>query len=221
MPRGRLIVVEGPDGAGKTTLALLLASHLGAEYIKLPDRSTPTGKLIDSFLKKELEFSKDAYENERIAQLVFAANNAEKRSFIVDLLNRGRDVVLDRYLDSACVYFSQATRTLGHDLILSFSDGMPAPDLVCVLELPWDIAETRRAHRGDAKRERNDFKEVHEAVAHGFRDMWRHVSWPRVFMDAQKPVDDILKEALGHVHVVPSGRGLMVSSNVNVRLLDF
>ena len=70
--RGLLIALEGVDRAGKSTQTELLLkwilenrivssegnsdSQAGpyAELIKFPERSTPVGKIIDSYLKKDV-----------------------------------------------------------------------------------------------------------------------------------------------------------------------
>ncbi|KAL0252002.1 hypothetical protein GEMRC1_001214 [Eukaryota sp. GEM-RC1] len=81
-----LVAFCGLDSTGKSTVV----SHLNGHKIKLPDRSTDTGKIIDQFLKKEIQMS------ERDAQTLFAKNRKEKNDEImVELLER-EIVLMDR-----------------------------------------------------------------------------------------------------------------------------
>lgn len=77
--RGRFIVVEGLDRAGKTTQVERLRSRLSSspklsqavKVAKFPDRTTPTGKVLDAYLKSSAEL------DDRAAHLLFSANRWE------------------------------------------------------------------------------------------------------------------------------------------------
>jgi len=192
--RGRLVVVEGPDRAGKTTLARALAADHGYVYVKLPDRSTATGQVLHRFIAEGHAFSADHEANETAAQLVFAANNHEKRAHLLGLLESGRDVVLDRFLDSAVVYHSAAVGEDRAAWILALNQGMPLPDLVLVLELPFEAA----AKRADMGKERNDSEKIQTAVARGYRARLDRADapWPAAFLDATASAGEVLAEAV-------------------------
>lgn len=201
-PRGFVIVIEGPDCAGKTTLCKALVQVLGtehAEYIKLPDRSTATGKLIDAFIKKEIEFSPDHESNERAAQMVFAANNMEKRASLLEKLEAGVTLVFDRYVPSGIVYHSCALDRDESAFILSLNRGMPKPDIVFVLELPFEIASQRRQDYG---KERNDNKSMHDAVSACFRAVCPEAH----FVDATETPEMILRYVRETIGAGPGDR---------------
>lgn len=75
--RGYLIAVEGGDRCGKSTQCFLAKEWLEAqtgrpvEYWKFPERTWPTGKLINSYLTGELEMPSEAIH------LLFSANRWE------------------------------------------------------------------------------------------------------------------------------------------------
>lgn len=196
MQRGSVIVIEGPDCAGKTTLCKQLVQTLkNAEYIKLPDRGTPTGKLIDGFIKKEVQFSEDHESNERAAQMLFAANNMEKRATLIKKLNAGITLVFDRYVPSGIVYHSCSLGTDETAFITALNRGMPKPDVVFVLKLPFEVASQRRKDYG---KERNDNKEMHDLVSAQFR-----TTCPTAhFVDATQTPTAVLEEVMDSIGLV-------------------
>ena len=187
--RGRLVAVEGGDCAGKTTLAKRLQHECGFTYIKFPDRTTETGKLLDRFLKGEVVFSPDAVRNERAAQLVFAANNHEGCHRILNELNAGRDVVLDRYVPSGVVYHSSAVGQDSRVFIETMNVGMPRPDLVVVLEVDPAVAAARRADFGT---ERNDDLAIQRGVLAGFRKFFPDAT----YVDASRAADEVFRDVV-------------------------
>lgn len=102
--RGLFIVLEGPDCSGKTTHAKAIVEFLRkelkrpSEMMRFPNRETYIGKLLDSFLKKQIIF------DEKTLALLFAANQREMQSTIQTLLDNGVNVICDRYHISGLVY---------------------------------------------------------------------------------------------------------------------
>lgn len=81
-PRGYLIAVEGGDRCGKSTQCFLAKDWLEAqtgrpaEYWKFPERTWPTGKLINSYLTKEIDMPAEAIH------LLFSANRWELKYYV-------------------------------------------------------------------------------------------------------------------------------------------
>lgn len=141
--RGRLIVFEAADGAGKTTQSKKLVGWLNsqsrpAEWRCFPDRTTPIGKKIAQYIAKEGEY---ANLDKTEAQRMFSDNRREVMPAIREALERGVTVVLDRYCWSGRAYGSVA----GDDenFLARLDDGLPYPDLVIYLQLPVEIAVAR------------------------------------------------------------------------------
>lgn len=97
---GRFIVVEGPNGVGKTTTATLLATRLRERrsdpiHLTAEPSDTPLGRLLRS---------SEAVLAGRVLALAIAADRyAHLNSDIVPLLDAGTHVVSDRYVQSSLV----------------------------------------------------------------------------------------------------------------------
>ena len=104
MNRSKFIVFEGINGSGKTTLINILLHYfeensIKCKYIKFPNRSTKSGKIIDDFLKNKYEFKSLQEQIE-----IFANNRNESQDIIKEYLNSGTIILCDRYLYSNIAY---------------------------------------------------------------------------------------------------------------------
>lgn len=98
--RGRFIVFEGLDGSGQSTQAEMLTRSLNAHLTK-----EPTNGLIGGLIRGSLQ--KDWNSTPECLQLLFAADRAHHlKKEITPLLNKGVDVVCDRYLFSTIAFGS-------------------------------------------------------------------------------------------------------------------
>lgn len=140
MSRGQLILIEGLDRTGKSTQVELLVQKLiatgkHATSMKFPQRSTPIGKIINTYLvDKSFEIPDQA------AHLLFLANRWELQQEIVQLLNDGHFIILDRYIYSGIAYSLAKQGTSGSQLgdlqwLYSPDIGLPKPDLTLFLDI--------------------------------------------------------------------------------------
>ena len=116
MPRGRLITIEGIDGAGKSTLAGSLHDALAARGIDALALREPGG---DPVAERIRSLVKDpALEiAPRTEALLYAASRAQLVAGVVEpALESGRWVLLDRYVDSSLAY-QGAGRELGVEAV--------------------------------------------------------------------------------------------------------
>lgn len=129
LPKGKIIVFEGIDKAGKTTQAKLLEKKLGSKCVRIdfPDYSTPVGKEIKQFLD-----GKRNYPDE-VKMMLLSANRWEKKGEIEKMVSKGTTVIMNRYYQSNLVY--GISKGLKLDWLLSLDKGMPKADLVIVIDI--------------------------------------------------------------------------------------
>lgn len=97
------VVLEGPDGSGKTTLAKRIVEELGEDkaiYVKEPDfNCSPVSKMIGDILIQHSGVDK------KTEALLFAANRNEHiKKVLIRELSKHKVVICDRYLLSSIVY---------------------------------------------------------------------------------------------------------------------
>lgn len=146
-PRGLLIVFEGLDGAGKSTIAhtlrkLFNKKQRSLQLFNYPDRRTHIGELIDLYLTKKIVLEKHA------AHLLFAANRWETIHLVIDSLTAESNVVLDRYIYSGVAY-SAAKPGMDLDWCKQSDKGLPKPDLVCFFDTSKTLNRQIRNDYGD------------------------------------------------------------------------
>lgn len=155
------MLIEGLDRSGKSTQASILTNKFNnGKLIKFPDRTTNIGKIINHYLTDEtFELSDQA------AHLLFSSNRWELALSIVDDLNAGSTVVMDRYIYSGIAYslaksYGQPSPQMGDiDWLYSPDKGLPKPDLTLFLTLDLDQL-SNRAGWGDERYEKQEFQKT-------------------------------------------------------------
>lgn len=129
LPKGKIIVFEGIDKAGKTTQAKLLEKKLGSKCVRIdfPDYSTPIGKEIKQFLDGKRDYP------DEVKMMLLSANRWEKKIQIEKIKAKGTTIIMNRYYQSNLVY--GISKGLKLDWLLSLDKGMPEADLVIVIDI--------------------------------------------------------------------------------------
>ena len=149
---GRLITVEGLDGAGKTTLVAGLTRELAARGRELLVLREPGGVELSERIR-ELVKDPELAVDPRAEALLYAAARAQlSAERLVPLLDAGRWVLLDRFVDSSLAY-QGAGRALGVDAVRAINDfgtGGLVPDRTLLLRVDAATRDARRSVRGEA-----------------------------------------------------------------------
>ena len=132
MNKGKIIVVEGTDKAGKGTQSKLLINALKLSgrictIMDFPDYTTPIGQEIRAFLDGRRNYAME------VKHMLLSANRWEKKDEIESMLKKDTIIIMNRYYQSNIVY------GVSHDLslkwLLSLDKGLPKEDVVIVLEV--------------------------------------------------------------------------------------
>lgn len=173
--RGRLITVEGGEGAGKSTQVGRLVTALDATGIAARRTREPGGSPgAEAIRRLLLEGDTERWDTLGEALLLYAARRDHVARTIEPALAQGSWVVCDRFADSTLAYQGYGRglplddlRAL-HRLVLDDF----APDLTLILDLPVEEGLRRAARRpGAADRFERLDREFHERLHRGFRDI--------------------------------------------------
>ena len=193
--RGRLITIEGIDGAGKTTLCAGLAQALpDARLLREPGGVELSERIRALVRDPALEV------DPRAEALLYAAARAQLVSSLVGpLLDAGTTVLLDRFVDSSLAY-QGAGRGLGIEAVRAinaFGTGGLRPDLTLLLRIDPAAGRARQDVRGETpdRLEREDAA-FFDAIARAYDDL--AAAEPERFrvLDASAAPDAVLSAAL-------------------------
>ncbi|QXC59289.1 dTMP kinase [Aquihabitans sp. G128] len=195
---GRFVVFEGGEGSGKSTQAALLARRWGAELTFEPGDSEVGARLRSILLDPAT-----GHLDPRAEALLMAADRAHHvATRIRPALNRGRDVVCDRYVGSSIAYQGYG-RELGADAVGALSafatDGL-VPDLVVLLHVEPEVAASRLAAAGAPDRLEAAGDEFHRRVASGFLHQAAEDQERWVVVDGDGSVDEVAERATAVVN---------------------
>ncbi|MBI4278616.1 MAG: dTMP kinase [Armatimonadetes bacterium] len=199
--RGLFITIEGPEGAGKTTQARLLAAHLQRRDPTVLHTREPGGTRIGERIRQIL-LDADHREMARVTEmLLFAAARAQFVAQVVrPALEAGRLVLSERYVDASLAYQGQG-RGLGMETVGRVNEvatGGLRPDLTILLDIDPAVG-VRRARatpgkegqvgRGD-RMEQEDL-DFHRRVREGFLALAREDPERIVVIDGHGDPPDV------------------------------
>ena len=187
--RGKFIVFEGCDRAGKSTQVKLLqefmtSKSLKAEIFKYPERqNASTGPLIQDYL------TNGAALKDQTIHLLFSANRWELQNSLLEKLNSGITVIADRYVYSGIAY--SHAKGLDLDWCICPDKGLVRPDLVFFLNLDPKEA-SKRSEYGLEKYENLEFQlKVAECFTKVFDELNTR---PEIIQVGSRSIQEISKE---------------------------
>jgi dTMP kinase len=201
--RGKLITIEGIDGAGKSTLAQALVRELTArgagghpvELLREPGGVDVSERIRALVKDPALTVSP------RAEALLYAAARAQLvQERLGPLLHEGRVVLLDRFVDSSLAY-QGVGRALGVEEVRAinlFATGGLTPDRTLLLSISPAIGRARQQTRAltpdRLERESDDF---FATIAAAYDQLAREEPARIRPIDAGQPPEDVLRDALG------------------------
>ena len=173
----KLFVIEGLDGAGKSTQIKLLKDFFlkqgyNCEYLHFPRTETPYfGELIARFLRGE--FGTIGEVDPYLVAMLYAGDRKDASELIRGWLKKGSIVILDRYTYSNIAYqCSKLTNPKEQDDLMSWilnlefvHFSIPKPDLNIFLDVPFTFTETKltSGRNGSDRDYLNGANDIHES----------------------------------------------------------
>jgi dTMP kinase len=138
--KGKIIVIEGTDKAGKTSQSRMLAEALKVSgkvcvILDFPDYTTPIGTEIKAFLEGKRDYPPE------VKHLLFSANRWEKKKEIESMLENGTIIVMNRYWESNLVY--GVANGMDVNWLLRLDRGLPKENIVLVILVNPSISARR------------------------------------------------------------------------------
>ena len=199
MKHGMFITMEGPEGAGKTTILQLLGEALQQEGYAVLLTREPGGIPISEQIR-EVILNKDntAMDSRTEALLYAAARRQHLVEKIIPALEQGMIVLCDRFIDSSLAYQGHA-RGVDMDEIYNinkFAIGDFMPDVTVYFDI--DPAEGLKRISANQDREVNrlDLEELyfHEKVREGYRLVMERWKNRFIRIDASQSLEVVLEQ---------------------------
>jgi dTMP kinase len=172
----KLFVIEGVDGAGKSTQIKLLKDFFSekgynCEYLHFPRTETPFfGELIARFLRGE--FGSLNNVDPYLVAMLYAGDRKDASKMISNWLSEGNIVLLDRYTYSNIAYQCAKLQDVSHQdklmdwiLTLEFNHfAIPKPDINIFLDVPFAFTEKNltKTRTGNDRSYLNGTRDIHE-----------------------------------------------------------
>ncbi|MDD5133933.1 MAG: dTMP kinase [Phycisphaerae bacterium] len=189
----RFIVLDGPDGCGKSTQTTRLAEHIKKAGIEVSVFRDPGSTTIGEQIRSVLLDTKNSKMSDRTELLLYMASRAQLwQEQIAPALAAGNCVLLDRWLSSSCAYQGFAGG-LGIAKVLNIAEHSLEqvwPDLTIILDV--DLATARERMNRDFDRMEQKASEYHKNVRTGFLEL-AEMRDDIIVLDAQDEVELVHK----------------------------
>jgi dTMP kinase len=200
MKRGIFITMEGPEGAGKTTITQMLGKALQQEGYKVLLTREPGGVPISEQIR-EVILNKDntAMDSRTEALLYAAARRQHLVEVVMPELERGGIVLCDRFIDSSLAYQGHA-RGLDIEEVYSinkFAIGDMMPDATFFFDIDPEEGLRRIQANGEREVNRLDLEalDFHKKVCEGYQSIINRWEDRFIIIDAGRTVDEVFEEA--------------------------
>lgn len=194
--KGKLIVIEGLDGSGKSTQINLLAEEVkrrGLQYkqIKLPNYDGDSSALVKMYLAGT--FGKNPEDVNAYAASAFYAVDrfASFKTIWKDDYEKGSVILADRYTTSNAYHQMIKQPRENWDAYIEWLEdfeynkiGIPKPDLVIYLDMPVEISQKLMTSRYEGNESKKDVHEANVAYLNACREAAAYASekmgWVRI-----------------------------------------
>lgn len=191
--RGRLITLEGGEGAGKSTQVRFVCDWLRGQgrdvHVTREPGGTPQAEAIRQLVLADWA---EGITPQSEVLLMYAARSAHLRHLIDPRLAAGEDVVCDRFADSSYAY--QGAKGISDQHLLALESLVLEgcrPDLTLLLDLPPDVGLARARARGEINRFEAETLDYMATVRERFLQRARSEPDRIAVIDASVPLEQV------------------------------
>ncbi|MEK3988097.1 dTMP kinase [Robertmurraya sp. FSL R5-0851] len=204
MSRGLFITIEGPEGAGKTTIIGMLETALRERGLKVIVTREPGGIPIAEQIREVILNKENTAMDARTEALLYAA---ARRQHLVEKvlphLQEGSIVLCDRFIDSSLAYQGYA-RGLGIDEVYSinhFAIEGKMPDATFYFDIDPEIGLNRIGQHKGREVNRLDLEEIHfhKKVREGYHLLLNRFKDRILLIDASQSVEQVFQQSLNNL----------------------
>ena len=207
-PKGKMLVIDASEGAGKTTQLKLLEDKLleaGIAYVATREPGgTPLAEQIRDVI---LEPREEVMAHSAELLLVFAARAQHLERVIYPAINEGKFVICDRFTSSTYAYQGRA-RGLPRNTITQLEKLIQhdfRPDLTLVLDVDPEVGMERVGERPEKNRMEVEEMKFYQDVRYDFQLQAKR--WPDRYclIDASRPKEEVSDSIWERVEQLISG----------------
>ena len=193
---GKFIVLDGPDGCGKSTQVKQLVQWVAQQGVEVVTYRDPGDTRIGELIREILLSPEHDVMSTRTELLLYMASRAQLwAEKIHPALEQGQCVVLDRWLSSTCAYQGYAGGD-GVGRVLELAENCLDriwPDATIILDVDQQTASARMNRELDRMEQKGD--SYHQRVREGFLRLAENQ--PRIkVVDATQSVEDVHQAVL-------------------------
>lgn len=174
MKKGLFIVLEGPDGAGKSTVSNMMAEYLQNKGHSIVFSREPGGTPISEKIRDIILDCENKEMASTTEALLYAASRAQHvAEKIRPVIKSGQTLICERFYHSSLVY-QGIGRGLGIENVFEinkFAIGDTYPDLVLFLDINPEIALNRKKSINGGDRLEQEHISFHMDVYNGYKKL--------------------------------------------------
>lgn len=198
---GILISLEGPDGAGKTTVLQNILPELEKSSYKVLQTREPGGVRVAEEIRNIILSTENTEIDSKTELMLFAAaRRLHMQTKMLPALAAGKMVIVDRFIDSSVAYQGYG-RELGVEPVNWLNefatDGLK-PDLTLYFDIDTDVALERIMKNRVDEVNRLDLEraEMHRKVRQGYLEIVKNEPERFVTIDASQELDKVVADTL-------------------------
>ena len=200
MTKGILITLEGPEGAGKTTILQEILPILTQVGVAILTTREPGGiRIAESIREIILAPENTAIDGKTELLLFAAARRQHLNEKVRPALAEGKIVIIDRFIDSSVAYqgYARGIDVADVEMINNFATDGLLPDLTLYFDVDTEIGLSR-VMSGNREVNRLDLeaKEMHQKVRAGYQAIAKANPERIVTIDASQTIDQVVSTTL-------------------------